>query len=260
MADHNHKSTRRQVLKAGAGLALLTGSTTIGAADTGSAERSAEEAGILEEIYWLLSRGKHDKAEYYLSEYNVSHDRDTVDESIIITSSGERVDIEEDSVGTLAQVNKQKTSLDLEAVHAYGNTYAVSYAIDLFEDSGPECASPKDAIAVSWSPDLWEYSPDSVLLGEHMSDPDDNPPGIKIDFDVQDELNDEAYDQERVSTLVNVQKTESGTHNIYGHYSHTWRPFCLPGGVSFGIGKGILSVSVSGRTDYWKKPAPTIEV
>ncbi len=66
-------------------------------------------------------------------------------------------------------------------------------------------------------------------------------------------LNDYDYVDTTGNLYAEFEKTEPGSHNIYGTYTHTWAPGGVPSGVSFSLAVGPIGVSISGGTDTWSK-------
>lgn len=115
-------------------------------------------------------------------------------------------------------------------------------------------------MGISFSDDRWAYEPGTLLTGQHVSNFDPNPSGVIAEYDDVAAWVDDPRDTMYPNFSVDLEKTESGQHNIYGHYAHTWCPVTCAGPVSFGISAGFFSISTGTGVNSWKKPSNTVEV
>lgn len=127
----------------------------------------------------------------------------------------------------------------------------------MLNDGGSyECSGPVDGIGITVNPDLWEPVLNSWEVDDRSSIGDRGSKGVISEFNDPDGPLGAPYEDRTGNLQVDLEKTEAGSHNIYGTYTHTWNPGCIPGRVSFGLAVGPISVSVDLSTDYWKN-APT---
>lgn len=255
-SSSDSKSTRRQTLKsivgAAAGISLGTG--FVQSARAQEEKVGLEELGLADEYEKLLRQGKVDDAEALLQSNGVAYSRDSVPVGVKQSDESGGITASPDMYG------KAESSVDLVATYNYGDLWRTSlnpalHVVDIYDAGDP------DGMGISFSSDLWEFEPGTESLGTYTSNFDPNPEGVIAEFDeVNAHLNDTPpRDVQYPYFRVDLEKTESGAHNIYGHYSHTWCPVVC-GGASFSISAGFLSVGTGTGTERWKKPSNTVEV
>lgn len=225
-------------------LSVVGGSVVAGGSDDGV---TMVEAGVEDEFNKLFRSGKFGKAVKLLEESGVDYDAAKV-------GLGEYQG--RGRVGMHDDLDKGDTTLWLCGGNVSGDTYQANLGWDpsLTGDLA-DCVGEEDIVAISWPDDRWRFKPGSQSLGEHTDSFDPNPEGCTARY--SDYAAIAGFDDPQYMS-VELEKTESGDANVYGHYSHNWEPFCVGGGsVSFGITAGSLTVTTNGL-DHWEKPSPTM--
>ncbi len=234
---------RKFIASSLSGLALAT--PAVGSV-TADGSTGAAEIGIENSVTNLIQRGKFEQANRLLENHDVRYDANLVRMPAVGT---------EGDVGTQDEWNKSSSSFYHSSWNRYGDIYR-SYAYWTLRDGGSyECAGPGDGVGVTVNPDLWEPVLNSWEFDGRSTLDERGSKGVVTRFDDPEGPADAPYSDRTGHLQVDLEKTESGSHNVYGTYTHTWLPGCVPGGVSFGLAVGPISVSASGGTDTWSKRA-----
>lgn len=230
--------------------------------DTTTEGEDNENEEVSETVEQLLKVGKPFKAEQLLKESEITfgsrqYVRPTAD--VLLPDLVQPDEYEKAKSHFHFQVWKH--SMNDEGKEIYKAFLGFSHQGD--ETSRREdSSSVPDGLGFSFSDDKWEYEGRSFEGSDvdgqgTVHNPDPQVEGIKAEYSSPDLRPGERI---RGWMLSSLEKQERGEHNVFAHYSHTWKPFRIPGNVSFGIGYGIFSVSVSGGVEYWKTDADELEV
>jgi len=259
MQKRGKNQTRRKFLKsAGVGLAgsAIFASQTVSANSDGTAPPSTEELGLTSEVQDLLSENKFEEAQGLLNDHGITNARDQTTREVEGTSTSGP------TMSPDAMYSKSDSTCDLIGYLKTGQIYHVylSTRLNWGKGSPVDGHGPDDGYAISFSGSRWEY--DGNFSGKDLSgDIDPNPNGVISGFVPGDSGPGEPGDFNYYGHYEgDLEKRDNDQHNVFGHVVHTWSPFNVPGGVTFSVGIGSLSVSTSGGASSWKMPTPTIEI
>lgn len=240
---------RRFIRKSSAvSLATLGFSSTVTASSTG---QSLEEAGIKNAFYKLFQNGKLDRAEELLKNHSVTHQRSTIPAGAKQTSDDVSTDL----------YSRSKAVIDLYVTHAWDNFYTAGLYWTLYVDEAVDVPGPNDGVGISYPGDRWGYEPRTAETGEYTSKVDPNPEGVIAQFDDSGAYNNQGELPNNSYFQIQLEKQESGKHNVYGHYGHTYYGQGIGwGGVGFSITAGSIGINFDGEADKWKKPSNTVEI
>lgn len=243
------KMNRRTFIKQGSSVAVGTLAFG-GKAIAGTGGQSLEEANIKKAYDKLIKKGKLDQAERLLQNHNVTYERSTIPVG------------NKQSTGDVSTelYSESKAQVDLYAVHDWDNYYSADLYWTMYADNAIDTPGPNDGVGVSFASARWAYEPGTAETSAYTSGVDPNPEGVIAEFDDLDAYNNQEQPNDGY-LLTQLEKQESGQHNIYGHYGHTYYSNGTgSGGVSFSISVGFLGISFSGSAEKWKKPSNTVEI
>lgn len=259
--SHLEASSRRRIIRgtAAAAAGIASPAVTLGSASGGDGH-GAEEAGILTAVQELLNQHKHEQAKRLLDKQGVEYEHQRA--AMPRISNGES-----DSGGgfsTQSEYDKDPSWFSQFAFHNYDNVYRshADWGLE-FDESGSDhkvdSAGPKDGIGLTVNGDYWEPVLDSWEFEEQTSlrKRDRYGRGIIGEFD-DPESGAPSWERQSWQHL-DFRKTESGEHNIYGTYVHSWNKYSVPGGITYGFGVGPITVGTSTSTGYWKKRSDVTE-
>ncbi len=245
-------ANRRRVIKGlGAGLAAATVPATVSA--RGEPSTAATEVGIDTAVNKLLANGKTKQARQLLEKHGVPY---TANEKQMPPTG---VDTEEtDEVTIQDQWTKSASTLYHYSYLYSGDqdsgVFQSSIYWDLNQEGNYETDGPDDGAGITVNPDLWEVVLNSWEFDNKSSLDQRGSKGVIVKYD--DPGQNDTSDVDTTGYLrARFEKTEAGSHNLYGTYTHTWAPFGVPSGVSFSLAVGPIGVSISGGTDTWSKRA-----
>lgn len=240
---------RRTFLKNGS-IASLTAVGIAGTATARPETQSLEEAGIEKAYESLFKNGRLDEAERLLKNHNVTYDRSTIPTGVKQSSDDASTEL----------YSRSRAYIDLYAIHDYDVYYSADLFWTLYVDDASNVPGPNDGVGVSFSDDRWAYEPGTAETGPYTVNVDPNPEGVIAEYNDLNAYNNQSKPNDGY-LLTQLEKQESGTHNIFGDYGHTFYPNGYGwGGVSFSISAGYLGISFDGSADEWKKPSNTVEI
>lgn len=227
---------RRNFLKVvGGGIGLATTGVIGSAAAQNDPTPGAKEIGIDQKLRELFRNQEEEKAIALLDKYGIRYDTGSY--------PSETPDISPN------YYPKGKSTINQNTYHNYGDVYVASLVCDLGGTSNPDGPGPDDGLGLTVGDDYWEPLMDTVALPSHVT------LGKRGDLGIIGKYNDpKKHSEIDPAGWIEVQfkKSESGAHNIYGTWHHTWAPFNVPGGVTFGLAAGPISISKDISTDSWK--------
>lgn len=251
----NKTSNRRSFLKrtgsiSGGLMALSTipSSVTAKKKNTG---QGTEDVGITKAVQRLTKQQKFEKAKQLLEKHDIEYDHDRV--KVAVPS-------QDDGVSAQEVFNDEKSTFDF---FGYETTYPL-YNVELHWDLHPrypesDCPDPRDGNAISFSQDRWAFEPNSENLDTYNTNFSVENEGTYAKWD-----DAEAYVGDGVTTghqIVGLEKQESGAHNVYGHYIHTYQNLCGAASVAFSISYKYFGISSSGGgVSSWKMEYPDIPI
>lgn len=243
---------------AAAAVGLASPTVAVGAASDGDG-RGAEDVGILTAVETLLEEHNHEQAKRLLDKHDVEYSYNRVAMPRVSNGASDAGE----GVSTQAEYDESPSWFSQFAFHNYDNVYRSHADWGLEFDSGSDddvdSAGPKDGVGLTVNGDYWEPVLDSWEFGEGTSlrKRDRYGRGIIGEFD---DPESSAPSWERQSWQhLDFRKTESGEHNIYGTYVHSWNKFSAPGGITYGFGVGPITVGTSTSTGYWKQRSDVTE-
>jgi hypothetical protein len=248
--------TRRTALKTiGAGSISAVGFSGIGRAvgsKTENQQTGAREIGIEKEVQAHLRDQEIEKAIELLDRNNVPYDSST---SEISTSNSQET--ADGDFSTQAEFSRGKSKLNHTSYlsNDLRNLYGCTLNWDLnFGNQGKqETGGPPDGAGITVNPDLWELELGTYYFDNRSKLDKRGGQGLIVNFDDPNGPHSTPNKWTNGSLAAFFQKTEPGSHNLYGTYVHTWAPFGVPSGVSFSLAVGPIGVTTSGRTDTWTK-------
>jgi|GEM_PF-2450541 len=248
-------ANRRRVIKGlSAGLAAATVPATVSARD--EQVTGAAEIGIRTRVNELLANGETRRARQLLEKHGVPY---TANEKKMPATG---VDVETtDGVSDQDQWTKSESTLDHYSYLSSGDTdsgvFQSSMYWNLNKEGNSETDGPDDGAGITVNPDLWEVVLDSWEFDNRSSLDKRGSKGVIVKYN--DPWQDDQYSDTTGYLRARFEKTEAGSHNLYGTYTHTWAPLGVPSGVSFSLAVGPIGVSASGATDTWSKRADNNE-
>lgn len=252
-------TTRRSVLATVGSAVTAAASPVVGsAAVTDPADgRSMEEVGITQQVDDLMEEGRYGEASSLLSQHGVDYSIAIAENYIQPQHTGS------DGISTADVMDGDTMRIVSGTMHLDDDIYRADLLLDMDIDEDlsalADCTGPDDIAAITYSSDNWEHEPGSQELGEHMSDFSPSSTGCSIRYDDYSHLavGTEQYPRFR----IDLEKTEVGQHNVYFHFSHSWKT-CEPtgwGGITFGLQVGALNVEASGTVSEWTE-TETVEI
>ncbi|ELY76684.1 hypothetical protein [Natrinema pallidum] len=255
---------------ASAGLAstgITAASVSVGAEKNPT---GTEDAGIQKPVQQLLRNRNPEKAAQLMDKKGVEYDQTAVGMPLVLNQKpGEDNGGEDDGISTQAEYNKSNSQLVQTVRLVSGSIYrsTISWVLEYEGEIVNACvdsAGPKDGVSVGFSGAYWEPVNDSWRFGSNTTFDDRKTEGVIGKFDDPEYVPATGCNggiRPKVPSLsrrsswmkVDLRKKQSGKHNVYGTYAHTWNPFSLPSGVTFSISLGILSVSTGPNAQYWKR-------
>ncbi|HKL28701.1 MAG TPA: hypothetical protein VJ898_05470 [Natrialbaceae archaeon] len=244
--DTNSRSTDRRTVLTTVGTAFVGLAAGVGSVAAKS-ESSAKAAGIHTAVQRLLHNGNHRQARRLLEKHDIAHDV----ERRRMPSVGH--DEHKGDISKQDQWTKSESKFSHTSWRKAGDVYHSLAQWDLEKIGEWETDGPKDAVGITFNPDLWEIVNGSWDFDDQSSLAKRGQKGIIVEYD-DPRKKDELADTTGWAS-IDYEKTEAGNHNVYGTYCHTWVPLGIPGWVSFSLSAGPIGVSTSGRVDTWKKRA-----
>ena len=248
MEKYKLDAGRRTVLRSiGAGIA--GSAAVVGTATAEEPDTAASAIGIGEAVRSLIRQRKANQAVRLLEKHDVPYDGSTL--------AMPPVGIDHSDVSIQDQWTKSASTFNhytwLSSGDSDSGIFQASTSWNLNQEGNYETDGPADGVGVTINPDLWEPVLNSWEFDNNSTLDERGSKGVIVDFD-DPTMNDDVDGSDTTGWFdVELEKTEPGSHNVYGTYVHTWLPGGMPGGVSFGLAVGPLSVSVSGSTDTWTK-------
>lgn len=235
----------------GAIAGLATPVVSVGAAaDEGTSGATDED--IEERVTTLLTEHRYAQAAELLSEHGVEFSHNNI--SMPSVYGGNTSD---SGFSIQSEFDKGPSWFHHFAFHDYGNVYRSHAGWGLEHDSGGDknvdSPGPKDGIGLTVSNALWEPVLNSWEFGDHTSLRKRDRYGRGIIGGFNDPGSGAWSERCQSWQHLNFRKVDSGIHNIYGTYIHSWNKFSLPGGITYGFGWGPITASVGTTTDYWRK-------
>lgn len=228
----------------------------------GMSYQGATEVGLDDTLQTLLKERDFETAKSMCEDNNIKYVQSSVE-----MPSTHLVDVDDQRVvQPQAEYSKQdskfthsgycKLSGDFSDIELWGSI--LTWDLDFDDVRAPfDSAGPSDAASITFSDDRirlrdWELGDRTKLeeRGRHgvvgkFDDPN-------LEADIAPSVPDDS--KMKGDMTVEYEKLEPNQEcNIYGTYVHTWNTLGIPGSVSFSLAAGPVGVSVSGRTDYWKK-------
>lgn len=242
---------RRQVLKSAGVMSasLATPLVSSGVVRGAESSPSASEVGIADTVSSLFKEGKHSEAIHLLEKHGVKHDGSVVR----MPSIGSKASDSQERIGTQSEWDKSSSSFAHYSYHLRGNVYS-TYATWTLRGGGSwETSGPRDGIGITVNPDMWEPQLESWDWDNRSVRDNRGAKGVIVKFNDPDGPLTAPSSQRTGYLELQLEKTEPGSHNIYGTYVHSWLPFGVPGWISFELAIGPIVATASGGTDKWTK-------
>lgn len=237
---------RRTVLKrAGGSIAGLGAlSNVVGASGQTVENQGTADVGIEDEVNQLLRQREFEQAFDLMDKHDVryGHDMLRVPATEVHPTSGLSTD----------QANYSESWFSFSWHDIGSPLYTLTNQWGIIGQGGLDCTScVPDGVGFGWAGDKWEYEFPSFEGGtmgfqdDEVKNADSRGNGLIAEYHGI-EMSD---GEERGGWAeIQVEKQESGQHNLWAHYAHTWEPWLENVSVGFGIavGGGSITVSFSG--------------